>query len=302
MTRTLSAFAISTALLAATPALAQMYPGQGIVVNPAAVNQGMMYPGTPFARPIPPGGPYPGIVHLHMPVKHRHVAKKRAPAESVASAPAEMPAPSESAAPASSGSSATFGSLSGTLASAPPLQPAKHKRKSEPAETAAQPQAPADDADAGQDAALPLALAPNESQAPAPPAPKSRNVRTASANTATTTAAPSATKGLAKRSVILFAKDQVEPAPAAAGKLKELANDLNALLGAGAQRIQLDAYGGAPGDKSSDARRIALKRGLAVRQVLIDNGVPPDRIDVRALGGSEDASQPDRVDVYLSGG
>jgi len=317
MTRTLSALAISAALVTATPALAQMYPGQGIVVNPAATDQGMMYPGTPYARPIPPGGPYPGIVHLHMPVKH--VARKRKPkVESVAStppasAPAET-APAETAAPPpASDNSTTFGTLSDSMTAAqtapPAPKPSRHKHKSETADAGAASapapaaaSAPSADTNMGEDSALPLALAPNEATAPAPPAPKGKKVRTALANTSATSAAPSGTKGLAKRSVILFAKDQVEPAPAAAGKLKDLANDLNTLLGAGAQRIQLDAYGGAPGDKSSDARRIALKRGLAVRQVLIDNGVPPDRIDVRAMGGSDDGNQPDRVDVYLSGG
>jgi hypothetical protein len=59
------------------------------------------------------------------------------------------------------------------------------------------------------------------------------------------------------------------------------------------------AYGGAPGDKSSDARRIALKRATAIRQLLIDNGVPASRIDVRAMGGITDKGEPDRVDVYV---
>ena len=42
----------------------------------------------------------------------------------------------------------------------------------------------------------------------------------------------------------------------------------------------------------------SLKRALAIRQVLIDDGVSPDRIDVRAMGGVDDTGPTDRVDVY----
>ena len=41
-----------------------------------------------------------------------------------------------------------------------------------------------------------------------------------------------------------------------------------------------------------------LFRSLAIRQVLIDDGVSPDRIDVRAMGGVDDTGPTDRVDVY----
>lgn len=81
--------------------------------------------------------------------------------------------------------------------------------------------------------------------------------------------------------------------------MKLLAGDLNAALEAGAARVQLEAYGGTPGDKSSDARRLSLKRALAVRQLLIDDGVPSARIDVRAMGGVDDKGPVDRVDVFV---
>ena len=78
--------------------------------------------------------------------------------------------------------------------------------------------------------------------------------------------------------------------------------DLTTALESGSSRVQLEAYGGAPGDKSSDARRLSLKRALAVRQLLIDNGVPSNRIDVRAMGGIDDKGPTDRVDVFLRAG
>ena len=65
------------------------------------------------------------------------------------------------------------------------------------------------------------------------------------------------------------------------------------------RRIQLLAYGGEKGDKGSDARRLSLKRALAIRQVLIEDGVDARRIDVRAMGGADDGGPTDRVDVFV---
>ena len=106
-------------------------------------------------------------------------------------------------------------------------------------------------------------------------------------------------ENLNKRSVILFAKDAPDPAKAALGAIKFLANDLNAAMAGPNARVELQAFGGAKGDKGSDARRLSLKRALAIRQVLIDDGVSPDRIDVRAMGGVDDTGPADRVDVYV---
>jgi outer membrane protein OmpA-like peptidoglycan-associated protein len=107
---------------------------------------------------------------------------------------------------------------------------------------------------------------------------------------------------LSKRSVILFAKDAPDPAQGALGAIKFLAGDLNTAMVGPAARVELQAYGGAKGDKGSDARRLSLKRALAIRQVLIDDGVSPDRIDVRAMGGADDSGPADRVDVYVRSG
>jgi outer membrane protein OmpA-like peptidoglycan-associated protein len=106
-------------------------------------------------------------------------------------------------------------------------------------------------------------------------------------------------ENLTKRSVILFAKDAPDPAKAALGAIKFLAGDLNASMTSPNARVELEAFGGAKGDKGSDARRLALKRALAIRQVLIDDGVAPDRIDVHANGGTDDSGPADRVDVYV---
>lgn len=67
-------------------------------------------------------------------------------------------------------------------------------------------------------------------------------------------------------------------------------------------RLELRAYAGPPHDTSSNARRLALKRALAVRRVLVSNGVTAERVFVRALGGVSDSGPTDRVDLRLFGG
>jgi len=95
-----------------------------------------------------------------------------------------------------------------------------------------------------------------------------------------------------KRGVVLFAPNATDPSVSALRSVKPLANDLSEALAGGASRVQLLAFGGPPGEKSSNTRRLSLKRALVVRQILIDDGVPSERIDVRALGGTDDDGRP----------
>lgn len=276
MTRTLALAALTAALLAATGASAQMYPGEGITVNSQA----------PALYSAGPRGPYAGVIHLKPPgthhataTRHHHVAKKAEPssAEVGDALMAAQPAPEETA----------------------PTKP-KHTRSVE---------APAAADSAGDGGGIPLSLAPGEPNPPqsqtsrkAKPE-KQASIAPAAAATANIVPAqqtPGAKSNLAKRSEILFARNATDPGNATINKLHGIATDLNTLLGAGAARVQLDAYGGPPGDKSSDSRRLSLKRALVIRQILIEDGVPSERIDVRALGGIDDHGAPDRVDVYVS--
>jgi len=112
---------------------------------------------------------------------------------------------------------------------------------------------------------------------------------------------PDTHRGLSKRSEIVFPEGAVDPTPDTITDLRKLASDLGGALH-GTARVQLEAFGGTPGDKSSDARRLSLKRALAVRALLIESGVPAERIDVRALGGTTDGGTPDRVDVFVRTG
>jgi outer membrane protein OmpA-like peptidoglycan-associated protein len=287
--------------LAAAPAAAQdMYPGQSVTVNPAAADtRVLLYPGGRYVRILPllaePGAPYPGTalppVHLHMPIHYRvaHV-HRRAPKVATTEPPADTTtAPADDAAQPP-----------------PPAPVVRHHKQSEAA-----PEAPAT-SDTGDDGGIPLSLGGGMTVAPPhQTAQKQATTKTASAEPPPAHTAPPEAKpqapaaaepGLTRRGEIVFNHDATDPAPVQYDGLKRLASDLNAALQAGATRVQIEAYGGAPGDKGSDARRLSLKRALAIRQVLIDDGVPSGKIDVRAMGGIDDSGNADRVDVYVRAG
>ena len=65
-------------------------------------------------------------------------------------------------------------------------------------------------------------------------------------------------------------------------------------------RIEIQAFAGAPNGLTSEARRLSLKRAIAVRKFLISQGVLQSRIDLRAMGGVRDNGPTERVDIILS--
>ena len=111
---------------------------------------------------------------------------------------------------------------------------------------------------------------------------------------------PHVTAGKARDS-IAFAPNASDPSGAAVGSVRALAGSLANTLSDANARVQLLAYAGQRGEKSSDTRRLSLKRALVVRQLLIDDGIPAERIDVFALGGVDDGGPLDRVDVLVKG-
>jgi len=66
-------------------------------------------------------------------------------------------------------------------------------------------------------------------------------------------------------------------------------------------RVALKGYAGARGSTGSNERRLSLRRVLAVRDVLLAQGIKADRLDVHALGGVKDNGPADRVDMTKSG-
>jgi outer membrane protein OmpA-like peptidoglycan-associated protein len=256
---------------------AQAQPAGDVIVHPLATGrQVLLYPGGEFMRVVPPllqPGQKSGPIHLHMPSRRRPArqaeAPKPKPAPKVAeAAPAPAPKPSSSSSAtgssstSSSGGGAASGYVSGfgpgNLFGGPPMT--LHPKNAPPPQAAPKP--------------------PPTRIAKAAPPP------------------PSSLPGLTRRSVILFAKDASEPMDSALDQIRFLAGDLNAAMVRPASRIELQAFGGDRGDKGSDARRLSLKRALAIRQVLIDDGVSAGRIDVRAMGGASNGPA-DRVDIYI---
>jgi outer membrane protein OmpA-like peptidoglycan-associated protein len=296
--------------------LAQSTPANPDVVSaPAAPGNGvLLYPGGEYGRVIhpllQPGDPYPGSqaapLHLHMPKKHvaRKVAPPPAPTDvaaldSTQQAPAPLPtqtAASDTLAPVSTSPSPP----------PPPPAPPKFHQLAKPAKTrvASTPPAPvAASPDASSTfgaSAVPFSFGSSATPeaAPSPPPARVAKASPPPAQTfATDTSAP-LPSGLSKQTQILFAPGAPDPSPDAIDAIKGLAGPLNSALVAGTSRIQIVAYGGARGDKSSDARRLSLKRGRIIRQLLIDGGVPSERIDVRAMGGATDGAATDRVDIF----
>jgi outer membrane protein OmpA-like peptidoglycan-associated protein len=300
------ALGASLLLLTAVPAAAASYPGEEITVNPGALGNGyLLYPGGKYGRHIGPllqPGDRGGPIHLHMPRKHvathvkPHAPRIAAASDGAITIPAEVPAaPLPETPPPPKRVAHTAPPPRHTAAATPPPAPAQPL-----ADQNALPEDSAARLFAGGDT-TPAAPPP---QAPPPkPAKPVKPVRTASATPppANTTTPPAAAAGLRKQSVIPFAAGSSSPASADVNAIHALATTLNAALNAGAARVQLEAYGGPRGDKSSDSRRLSLKRALVVRELLIEDGVPSEKIDVRAMGGTDDAGAADRVDVLVRG-
>jgi outer membrane protein OmpA-like peptidoglycan-associated protein len=279
--RLTSSLAVAAIFGLAGTALAQpVATWQEVQVNPVRPGGGtLLYPGGEYSRSVPAllyPGEQSGPIRLHMPGARRSRVASAAPREEtrpVAPRPAQ-PRPVE-------------------IKPAPKPAPAPKIAKAAPPPPAAS-SAPAPDVNpfgGATDLSNVFGNAPKPAPKLASNAPPP--VKTAPAGPTT------GNESLTKRSVILFAKDAPDPAKSALGALKFLATDLNAAMSTPNARVELQAFGGSKGDKGSDARRLSLKRALAIRQVLIEDGVSADRIDVRAMGGVEDTGPTDRVDVYV---
>ncbi|MBN9547152.1 MAG: OmpA family protein [Alphaproteobacteria bacterium] len=259
--------------------------GMEVTVNPVTGGRGglLLYPGDQYMRRVQPAlepgetlkdqGP----IQLHMPVRRKTIRK----------APTTQTATAEQA-----------------PAVAPRPQPEKPvaKPKPQPKVAAAAPPPPAAAYNPGFGSFDQGAAGLNLSRMPPASPPPPTQMAKANPPPANVTAPPAAggeTPGLSKRSVILFAPQAADPAESALGAIKFLAGDLNSAMTSASSRVQIQAYGGNRGDKGSDARRLSLKRALAIRQVLIDDGVAAERIDVRAMGGVDDKGPADRVDVFV---
>jgi outer membrane protein OmpA-like peptidoglycan-associated protein len=288
------------------PAAAQMYPGQDITVNPPPAGpQMLLYPGGKYGRVVrpllQPGEADPNApIHLHMPVHRVHVARKSTkPKLQTAAFEQPRPAPVQPQGQTGMSFSDLPSESASTLVAPPKSTPAKKpappQQKPTPLPShqaaAAQPKKPAKEVSASAAPDAPMGFLSGATAATPPPAAKPQRVAIAEP-------APSNTRDLPRHNSIAFAPGAEEPAPAVLDTVRAMAGELNNALSNASARIQLEAYGGKQGDKGSDARRLSLKRALIIRQLLIDDGIPSERIDVRAMGGASDGAL-DRVDIFV---
>jgi len=301
-TRLLCASLLLSAALG-SQAWSQAYPGQeDVTVNSGAIGRGyLLYPGGKYGRNVrpllQPGEKPDAVIHLHMPTHHRRsvaaampnaapVAPRVARVARAPAKPVESPPVSTNTADLPEDSAARLVGAGGSVSATPAKPPAKPMR----AATTQPPPA--------ANSATPVPFSFSGSPVASSPPP----TRTASATPPVrTTPTPAAAAGLKRQTMIPFAAGATSLAPANVNAIHGLATALNAAVASGNARIHLDAFGGPRGDKSSDSRRLSLKRALIVRELLIEDGVPSEKIDVRALGGADDGGAPDRVHVLVGG-
>lgn len=314
---TLCVSLLLTSALAA-PAAAQRYPGDDVTVNSSAIGHGyLLYPGGRYGRAVrhllQPGERPGAIVHLHMPGHHRvaraivhrpHRVASLPPAPiAVQTLPANNapPAADASALPEDSAARLISGSTGMTRHAKPVTQPVQPARAADSAPPPPNVGATMVPFTLGGTASVPVGPPAKPPMAASAAPPAAKPVRTASATPPPAVTAPSVASatGMKRQSSILFSVGESSPAAGDVGTIRALAASLNAALASGASRIQLDAFGGPRGDKSSDSRRLSLKRALVVRELLIEDGVPSEKIDVRAMGGVDDSGVADRVDVFV---
>ncbi len=104
-----------------------------------------------------------------------------------------------------------------------------------------------------------------------------------------------------KKSVIEsleFSQGATDIPGAELSKISSLIEDLKNNTG---KRISVVSYASSADNQSSTARRISLKRALALRKHFIDKGIENTRISVQALGNSaNDDSSRDRIDILTN--
>jgi outer membrane protein OmpA-like peptidoglycan-associated protein len=113
----------------------------------------------------------------------------------------------------------------------------------------------------------------------------------------TTVAAPAASPlPLPPPVRLVFDEGKVDLTPADEAAIRSLARSIPA---PDTEAVSVLAYAAGKPDDPSNARRLSLSRGLAVRSVLLDSGVPSAQIYVRALGATASDGPADRVELSV---
>jgi outer membrane protein OmpA-like peptidoglycan-associated protein len=96
---------------------------------------------------------------------------------------------------------------------------------------------------------------------------------------------------------LVFEEGKTDLTPADEAAIRGLARSIPALA---ADSVNVLAYAAGKPDDPSMARRLSLSRGLAVRSILLDSGVPSAQIYVRALGATASDGPVDRVELTVA--
>jgi outer membrane protein OmpA-like peptidoglycan-associated protein len=97
---------------------------------------------------------------------------------------------------------------------------------------------------------------------------------------------------------LTFASGQSDLSPGSAESIKQLVQ--TAPTG-DTTTFNVLAYASGDPDDPSVARRLSLARAIAVRALLLTDGVPSSRIYLRALGSEPGQEPSDRVDLSVLG-
>ena len=226
-------------------------------------------------EPVPPAAeaPPPALSPSPAPAPTQDAAPAQAPVEAAAVTPAAPePAPEPAPAPAKpAGGGLTFGGkLGGGMTT-----------DSEPVKATTPAEAP------------PAEAPPAKAAAPAPAAPAAApKPETPPRMAAMTPALAAGARPIAR---IAFAEGADALDDTATGQLDGILAGAN---GSGSV-IQVLAYASGTPEANSAARRLSLKRAVAIRSYLIEKGMRAARIDVRALGIANDGGPADRVDLVV---
>jgi len=109
---------------------------------------------------------------------------------------------------------------------------------------------------------------------------------------------PEPRPGVLKRTLPFTQGDILLPPASLAPLVQDVQSELS---GKDAWRIMIRSFASPVGEGLSSDKRIALSRAVSVRKALLDSGIDPGRIDIRAEGAYQNPKdQPaDRIDLYL---
>ena len=96
---------------------------------------------------------------------------------------------------------------------------------------------------------------------------------------------------------LLFPEGKADLSPGDQEAIRGLARAISDPAG---NSINVVAYAAGKENDPSTARRVSLSRGMAVRTLLIESGIPSSHIYVRALGAAAPDTPADRVELSVA--